>query len=174
MTNPANQKKTSPLREYAILVILILVGTPIALWWGARDGKALAVKAYGGVKDAEPAAAPDDDAKEEETGGKGAPVSTEESVARGAALFQANCVACHGAAADGKGPAAVAFTPPPRDFTDPKARWTNGREPAQIFASVSNGVAGTGMAGFAGALTDEQRWDLVHYLGSLPGAAGAP
>lgn len=171
MTSPGNAPQKSSLKEYGILVLLILIGSPIAWYWGTRDGKELAKNAYDGApaasaaKPAEAAPAAEDTAA--------APASTPESVTRGAALFQANCVACHGTAADGKGAAAAAFTPPPRNFTDPAAKWTRGRAPEQIFATVTNGIEGTGMAGFGAALTEEQRWDLVHYIGSLPGVAEA-
>ncbi len=177
MTQPSNNPPKSALREYLVLAILILVGTPVAVWWGYKDGKDLAVRAY-----ADELAEADEDEYEdeyydedEETDGAeaGAPESTPEAIARGAAVYQAHCVACHGVNADGKGPAAVAFTPGPRDFTDPSAKWTIGREPEQIHQAVSKGVPGTGMAGFAAAMSPSELWDLVHYLGSLPGVANA-
>jgi mono/diheme cytochrome c family protein len=40
----------------------------------------------------------------------------------GAAIFQAKCVMCHGTDGKGNGPAAVAYTPHPANFTDP-ALW---------------------------------------------------
>jgi mono/diheme cytochrome c family protein len=172
MTQPGNnsQPAKSSAKEYLVLVLIILVGLPIAWKWGARDGRDLAAKAYGENAKATaaaqaPAAAP---ATEGDDANK-APESTPESIERGAALFKANCVACHGEKGDGKGPAAVAFTPPPRNFTDPNAKWTRGNAPDQIFTTVSKGVEGTGMAGFEGALTAEQRWDLVHFVASLAG-----
>ena len=173
MTNPGNASKKSPLKEYAILVLLILIGSPIAWYLGTRDGKELAKNAYDPAAPAAAAAPAEAPETEDEDTAEAAPASTPESVTRGAALFQANCVACHGTAADGKGPAAVAFTPPPRNFTDPAAKWTRGRAPEQIFATVTKGVEGTGMAGFAASLTDDQRWDLAHYIGSLPGVVNA-
>lgn len=91
---------------------------------------------------------------------------------RGKDLFQANCLACHGAMADGKGPAASALTPAPRDFLDPKARWTRGREPMEIYRTLSEGSPGTAMVGFSVSLTERDRWALVHYLGTLPGVQG--
>lgn len=176
MTDPGSGKKSSALREYAIVALLILIGTPLAVWWGHKDGLGLAARAYDGteVSGADEDAEDYEDYEEEETAEDAVvPESGKEAIARGAALFQTHCVACHGTAADGKGPAAVAFTPPPRDFTDPEAKWTLGREPAQIHAAVSQGIEGTGMAGFAAVLSAEDLWDVVHYLGSLPGVSGA-
>lgn len=171
MSSSSSTPPKSALREYLVLAILILVGTPIAVWWGYKDGKDLAVRAYG-----------DDIAAQEGEGGEGeeaeaaadeASEATPEAIARGAALYQQHCVACHGVEADGKGPAAVAFTPGPRDFTDPSATWTIGREPEQIHQAISKGVPGTGMAGFAAAMSATDLWDIVHYIGSLPGVADA-
>lgn len=91
---------------------------------------------------------------------------------RGKDLFMANCLACHGALADGKGPAAPALTPAPRDFLDPKARWTIGREPLEIYRTLSEGSPGTAMVAFSASLSVADRWALVHYLGTLPGVQG--
>jgi high-affinity iron transporter len=178
MTQPGNTPKSSA-KEYIILVLLILVGLPIAWYMGGRDGRELAAKAYGekakATASATAAPAPEAAAPAADTTAaatSAAPASTPESIERGAALFKANCVTCHGEKGDGKGPAAVAFTPPPRNFTDPHAKWTRGNAPEQIFTTVTQGVEGTGMAGFGGALTEAQRWDLVHFVGSLVAKAG--
>jgi high-affinity iron transporter len=173
MTSPENTSKKSSMKEYVILVLLILIGSPIAWYLGTRDGKALAASAYGADSAASGAETAAPETVVAEADSAAAPESTPESITRGAALFQANCVACHGPAADGKGAAAAAFTPPPRNFLDPAAKWTKGRSPEQVFATVSNGVEGTGMAGFSAALTVDQRWDVVHYLRSLPGVQDA-
>lgn len=171
MSSSSSTPPKSALREYLVLALIILIGTPIAVWWGNKDGRELAAQAYG-----ENAAAAGDEATDEDGGTDDGevPESSPEAIARGAAVFQAQCVACHGTNADGKGPAAVAFTPAPRDFTDPAAKWTIGREPEQIHQAVSQGVPGTGMAGFAAALSAGDLWDLVHYISSLPGVANAP
>jgi len=172
MTQSGHTPPKNPLREYLILAVIIIVGTPIAFWWGDKDGKKLAAQAYEDTESAKGDASATEAAAETEAS-TDVPASSPEAVERGAAVYKVHCVACHGENADGKGPAAVAFTPGPRDFTDPAAKWTVGREPAQIHESVAKGIAGTGMAGFAAAMTPEELWDLVHYVGSLPGVAGA-
>ena len=43
---------------------------------------------------------------------------------QGKNLFGANCVICHGGNGEGDGPGAVAFSPRPANFTDPKF-WQN-------------------------------------------------
>ena len=177
--------KSGALRELVVLALVILIGTPVAVWWGFRDGNALAEKAYAGAEESAAGESDDyddyddydyddgadvsgDDAGASSGAGEGGP----EAIARGKALYQVHCVACHGADADGKGPAAVAFTPPPRDFTDPDAKWTLGRSSEQVFTAVSKGVPGTGMAGFSAAMSESELWDVVRYLESLPGLSG--
>ncbi len=91
--------------------------------------------------------------------------STPKAVAQGEKLFQANCVACHGPAGQGNGPAAVAFNPKPRNFTSPNG-WTNGYTIADIYRTLSKGVAGTGMASYD-TLTPMDRFALAHYVQSL-------
>jgi mono/diheme cytochrome c family protein len=43
---------------------------------------------------------------------------------QGETLFNDKCVLCHGKGGEGNGPAAVAFSPKPANFTDPKF-WQN-------------------------------------------------
>jgi mono/diheme cytochrome c family protein len=90
---------------------------------------------------------------------------TPEAVAHGKQAFGMYCTACHGANGKGDGPAAVALTPAPRDFTSPKG-WTRGYTLADIFVSVTEGVSGTGMGAF-GTLPPADRFALSHYVESL-------
>ena len=81
--------------------------------------------------------------------------------AKGQKVFMANCMACHGVDADGKGPAAAAITPPPADFTNPDF-WKE-RTPDSVKSTIRSGKPGTSMMPFA-RLTDADLDDIVAFL----------
>jgi putative copper resistance protein D len=84
------------------------------------------------------------------------------SVANGATLFAANCVACHGPQAKGNGVRAKEFPKPPVDLlTEPHtALHTAG----DFFHWLTYGIPGTGMPEFSDELSEEDRWDVVNFL----------
>ncbi|MDB5104905.1 MAG: High-affinity iron permease [Fibrobacteres bacterium] len=148
--------------EFFLIAGFLGLAGPICALLGVRDGEHLASVAY--PKSGTPAGM----AIDFKSVVMGSPGDEE----KGRTLFQANCVACHGPMADGKGPAAASLTPPPRNFQDAKARWTRGREPQDIYRTLSEGSPGTAMIGFAASLTVQDRWAIVHYLGTLDGVRG--
>lgn len=96
---------------------------------------------------------------------KAALAGSPEMMARGRESFAANCVACHGAAGKGDGPAAVALNPKPRDFAE-KDGWKNGYRITQIFGTLSKGVPGSAMAAFD-TFSPTDRFALAHVVQSL-------
>lgn len=84
--------------------------------------------------------------------------------AAGKAIYEANCTACHGIAGNGKGPAAIALTPKPTDFTA-AATWA-GKTDDQVLATVRAGRPGTSMTAFT-QLNDEELGNVVAYLRSF-------
>jgi len=86
-------------------------------------------------------------------------------LARGAAMYQQTCAACHGATGRGNGPAAAALDPPPIDFTD-RTR-ADQRSVLSLYEAISQGVNGTAMAAYADQLSVDDRWSLAYYVGSL-------
>jgi mono/diheme cytochrome c family protein len=90
---------------------------------------------------------------------------TPELTAKGKALFQVNCVTCHGATGAGDGAASVALNPKPRDFTSDRY-WKFGSGVARIARTLSEGSPGTAMAAFQ-AIPMADRIALAHYVRSL-------
>ena len=88
-------------------------------------------------------------------------VATSDSVTKGGALFQANCVSCHGTGGMGDGPLADGMFPKPANFT---AAHTKTHPDGQLFEWIQNGKPGTDMPAFGETLTDEQIWDLINYI----------
>jgi high-affinity iron transporter len=86
---------------------------------------------------------------------------TPKLLATGKDIYTINCVTCHGATGDGKGPLAFAVKPPPRDFTKDAFKAGDGVE--QIFKTVTSGLPKTQMTGFP-QLTEEQRWAVAYYV----------
>lgn len=96
---------------------------------------------------------------------------------RGRHLFALNCAACHGAGGRGDGPAAARLEDdagrpaPPTDFT--VGLWKSGPLPSDLFRTLATGLDGTPMPSFIEALSDEDRWELVSFLMTLPGSVSA-
>lgn len=79
-------------------------------------------------------------------------------------LFQQQCSACHGTQGKGDGHASVGLEPPPTNFTD-RARALN-RSILGLYDAISNGIDETAMVAYD-QLSEEQRWSLAFYAGSL-------
>jgi len=81
------------------------------------------------------------------------------AVREGASLFRGNCSPCHGldGAGGGRGP----------DLT--LGRWIHGGADADIFRTITQGVAGTEMP--ANSFEDSEVWSLVAYLRSISGVS---
>ena len=108
--------------------------------------------------------------------------TTPERLAEGAALYAANCAACHGSTGAGNGPMAAALTAGkdapagmegmagtsatgPADFTDPARMF--GAAPARLQGKLLRGGMGTGMPYFGPIFTDDQTWAVVEFLYSF-------
>lgn len=87
-----------------------------------------------------------------------------ESIAIGQALYAENCIPCHGPAGRGDGPAAVALSPPPADFT---SGHTAIHPDGDLYYWILNGVPDTLMPGFGHQISNEEAWHLVNYVRRL-------
>jgi mono/diheme cytochrome c family protein len=93
-----------------------------------------------------------------------------------AALYDRLCLPCHGAAGDGRGPAAPWLWPRPRDFRRGTSKWrtTASGTPAtdaDLARAIRHGMPGTSMPGFAKVLSDD---DIAALVARVRGFASAP
>jgi mono/diheme cytochrome c family protein len=114
------------------------------------------------------------------------PHPTPESIARGKELFldakSGNCFSCHGPEGRGDGVSAFALDPTSGEIKPTyKDDWGfeitprnlrygvfhGGRRPIDLYRRIKNGIAGTPMPEAASALTNDDIWALVHYVGSI-------
>jgi mono/diheme cytochrome c family protein len=98
--------------------------------------------------------------------------ATAETVAKGKQIYQQmQCAQCHGETGRGDGPSAKTlkdnwgYPVIVRDFTS--GAYLGGSTDRDLYLRFTTGMNGTPMPAYAEQLTDEQRWQLVHYVQSL-------
>ncbi len=79
-------------------------------------------------------------------------------------LYADNCTSCHGVDGAGNGPAAVGMDPAPTNFLDID-RYRQ-RTLFGLHSTITQGVNDTAMPAF-NQLSDEDRWSLAFYVGTL-------
>lgn len=84
---------------------------------------------------------------------------------RGAKLFEAQCASCHGALGRGDGPLAANLDPRPTALSD--HRRARERSLLALYQVVTQGVQGTAMPSFKDSSSDEDRWALAFFAGTL-------
>ena len=94
--------------------------------------------------------------------GESAPVAAAEPRS-GEAVYLAYCATCHGESGDGKG--VTQLDRPARAFRD--GGFSFGNTPEAVFRTVSSGIGGTPMPGFATVLDEEQRRAVAAHVLSL-------
>ena len=106
----------------------------------------------------------------EEYAGKTAPVTSDESLLRGAEIYAANCATCHGETGLGDGPASASLNPQPA----PISHTTQMLADDLLFYRVSEGGVPfqTAMPAWKGVLNEQQIWDVISYVREL-GAGNA-
>lgn len=91
---------------------------------------------------------------------------TADGLEEGRAIFEFNCIGCHGKKGDGNGPAARYLDPNPANFTD--AGFMSSVSDGRLYHSILFGVPGTAMHPFGAKITVDEIWNVVNYLRTLP------
>jgi putative copper export protein/mono/diheme cytochrome c family protein len=92
-----------------------------------------------------------------------------DAVARGAALYAANCSRCHGADGRGDGPAAASLSKKPINVAEHALH----HPPGNLFWWIAHGIPQTAMPAFAPRLSDTDIWELVQFLVARSSAEAA-
>jgi mono/diheme cytochrome c family protein len=87
-----------------------------------------------------------------------------EQVRRGFCLYEAHCVACHGASAVARQRWISGMEPSPPYLLDATRRW----KPRELFWIARNGIKMTGMPSWRDSMSDDQVWDVVAFLEAMP------
>lgn len=84
--------------------------------------------------------------------------------AKGKAIFQAKCVACHGPQGKGDGPIGSKLKPPAPDFTSAASKAKSQDELRNI---TENGIPKTAMKAYKQQLTEAEIQDVLAYVLTL-------
>ena len=82
----------------------------------------------------------------------------------GQAVYEKQCLRCHGSKLDGKGPDSQDLIVSPADLQSQASRTKTDWE---LLVTISNGVLFSPMHGFRGKLTDQQMLDVLAYIRSV-------
>ncbi len=80
----------------------------------------------------------------------------------GKAVYEKNCVTCHGTEGKGDGPIGKVLVPPAGDLTA-----TGNKSDQDLLDTIQNGRPGTAMPSWKGGLTPQDMQDVLAYIRSL-------
>jgi copper resistance protein D len=86
------------------------------------------------------------------------------SIAAGLKHYEDNCTGCHGVGGHGDGPAASSLPIKPADLSAPHTALHTGGD---LYWWVTHGIANSPMPAFADVLTNDDRWDIINFLGAF-------
>jgi mono/diheme cytochrome c family protein len=95
-------------------------------------------------------------------------VPSTDAVNQGRAIYRERCVACHGDRGRGDGAAGATLDPKPADLVLHVPQHPDG----ELYYMISVGFPQSAMPPWRGVLSEQERWELVHYLRVL--ASGNP
>ena len=82
----------------------------------------------------------------------------------GQALYEQQCLRCHGAKLDGNGPEAQYLIVRPTNF---QSQGSRAKTDWELLVTISNGVLFTPMHSFRDKLNDQQMLDVLSYIRSM-------
>lgn len=82
----------------------------------------------------------------------------------GQAIYEKQCLRCHGNKLDGKGPDSQDLIVRPANLQSQASR---SKTDWELLVTISNGVLFSPMHGFRGKLTDQQMLDVLSYIRSV-------
>ena len=82
----------------------------------------------------------------------------------GQAVYEQQCLRCHGTKLDGNGPDSKDLVILPANLQSQKSR---SKTDWELLVAISNGVLFSPMHGFRGKLTDQQMLDVLSYIRSM-------
>ena len=83
-------------------------------------------------------------------------------VGNGKAVYEKNCVTCHGTEGKGDGPIGKVLVPPAGDLTA-----TGNKSDQDLLHTIQNGRPGTAMPSWKGGLSSQDMQDVLAYIRSL-------
>ncbi|MGH6868581.1 MAG: CopD family protein, partial [Methylocella sp.] len=86
------------------------------------------------------------------------------SITAGLKHYEDNCTACHGVSGHGDGPVAASLPIKPADLSAPHTALHTGGD---LYWWVTHGIERSPMPAFADVLTDDERWDIINFLGAF-------
>lgn len=82
----------------------------------------------------------------------------------GQAVYEQQCLRCHGAQLDGSGPDSQDLVVRPANL---RSQLTRSKTDWELLVAISNGVLFSPMHSFRGKLTDQQMLDVLSYIRSV-------
>jgi copper resistance protein D len=86
------------------------------------------------------------------------------SIAAGLKHYEDNCTGCHGTGGHGDGPAASGLPIKPADLSAPHTALHTGGD---LYWWVTHGITNSPMPAFGDVLPDDERWDIINFLGAF-------